>query len=105
VARQNLRGTLHQLHLSAIYNHRSGFFGQLQSIWNSQDNRGYTPELRGDDFWQMNVFAGYRFPRRRAELRLGLLNIADQDYRLNPLNLTGELPRDRTFTASFRFAF
>ena len=58
-----------------------------------------------DDFWQVNAFVGYRFPRRRAEIRLGLLNIADQDYRLNPLNLTAELPRERTLLASFRFSF
>jgi hypothetical protein len=33
------------------------------------------------------------------------LNITDQDYRLNPLNLTAELPRDRAFTASLKLSF
>jgi outer membrane receptor protein involved in Fe transport len=51
------------------------------------------------------VEAGYRFARRRVEVRLALLNITDQDYRLNPLNLTTELPRDRTLAASVRFSF
>jgi hypothetical protein len=49
-----------------------------------------TPQLSsqlGDDFWQHNVWSGYRFPRRRAELRLGVLNLADQDYRLNSAKL------------------
>ena len=36
---------------------------------------------------------------------LGILNLTDRDYRLNPLNLTTELPRTRTFYASLRFSF
>ena len=56
-------------------------------------------------FAQFNVFAGYRFPRRRAELTVGLLNIADQDYRLNPLNLHADLARERTLTVNFKFNF
>ena len=64
-----------------------------------------TPARPGDNFWQLNVFAGYRFPHRRAEVRLGVLNLTDRDYRLNPLNLVSEPPRERTFYASFRFAF
>jgi len=34
-----------------------------------------------------------------------LLNITDQDYRLNPLNITPELPRTRTLVASLKFNF
>ena len=71
----------------------------------SQMNYGYQPALPGDTFWQFNLFAGYRFHNRRAELRLGLLNVTDQGYRLNPLNLTAELPRNRTLVASLRFSF
>jgi len=45
-----------------------------------------------EDFWQFNVFAGYRFARRRAELLVGGLNLTGQDYRLNPVTLYAELP-------------
>ena len=91
--RQDMEALLHQVELSAIYNHSCGAFGQVQSLWSSQDNRGYgTPGLPGDDFWQVNLLVGYRFLQRRGEVRLGLLNLTDQDYRLNPLNLTPELP-------------
>jgi tetratricopeptide (TPR) repeat protein len=100
-----LEATLHQVNLFVIYNHPSGFFGQFQSLWTRQSNQGYATPLEGDDFWQFNAFVGYRFPRRRAELTLGLLNIGDQDYRLNPLNLTTELPRDRTLVVNLRFNF
>jgi hypothetical protein len=51
------------------------------------------------------VFVGYRFPRRYAEVRLGILNLTDSDYRLNPLSLHSALPRERTFIASLRLNF
>lgn len=96
---------LHQVSLSGGYAHRCGLFAEAQTLWMKQDNDGYTPSLPGDDFWQVNLFAGYRFPRRQAQVRVGLLNLTGQDYRLNPLNLTGELPRTRTMVLSFRFSF
>jgi tetratricopeptide (TPR) repeat protein len=102
---QDVEATLHQLNMYAIYSHRCGFFSQFHSIWNTQSNHGYAPDLPGDDFWQFNFFAGYRFPRRLAEIRLGILNLTDRDYRLNPLNLYFEQPRERTFTARLRFSF
>jgi outer membrane receptor protein involved in Fe transport len=61
--------------------------------------------LPGDEVWQFNAQLGYRFPRRQAELRLALLNLTDQNYRFNPLNLRSELPRARTLAVSFRMAF
>jgi tetratricopeptide (TPR) repeat protein len=97
--------TLHQVQLYGLFNHPMGFFGGLEALWNQQSNRGYTPDLPGDDFWQYNLHAGYRLPKRRAEVRLSLLNLTDRDYRLNPLNLTRELPRERTLAASLRFYF
>jgi hypothetical protein len=102
---QNNRATLHQLLFNATLNYPSGFFAQWQSAWYHQSNSGYNPSLAGADFWQHNLFAGYRFPRRYAEIRLGVLNLLDTDYRLNPLTPYGNLPRSRTFTASLRLNF
>ncbi|MDB6123592.1 MAG: TonB-dependent receptor [Pedosphaera sp.] len=104
-ANRDVSATLHQLNLYALYNHRCGFFSQVESIWSGQSNQGYAVDLPGDDFWQFNTFCGYRFPRRLAEIRLGVLNIADRNYNLNPLNLYSDLPRTRTFVASFKFNF
>ena len=95
-----------QVDLYGIYQCPCGFFGEFDAIWSRQSNRGYgSPGEPGDDFWQFNVFVGYRFPRRLAEVRVGVLNLTDQNYMLNPLNLTVDLPRDRTFLASLRFSF
>ena len=97
--------TLQQVNLLANFNHASGLFAQAGGIWSQQSNFGYSPDIPGDDFWQVNAFVGYRFLRRQAELRVGLLNITDRDYRLNPLNLYNELPRHRTLAVSFKFYF
>ena len=99
------RAVLHQLSLTANFHHRCGVFAQWESAWYHQSNSGYTPALANEDFWQHNMVVGYRFPRRQAEVRLGLLNLFDTDYRLNPLNLHGEQPRSRTLTLSLRINF
>lgn len=101
-ANRTVNATLHQVDLRAVFNHPSGVFAAVHSLWTAQSNAGYSPDLAGDDFWQFNAFAGYRFPRRMAEVQAGVLNISDQDYRLNPLNLHGTLPRERTFVVSFK---
>ncbi len=104
-ANKNVSATLHQVSLYGLFNHRSGFFAKVEGIYSAQANHGYWVSLPGDDFWQVNAFVGYRFPRRLAEMRLGVLNIGDQAYKLNPLNLYSELPRSRTLFASFKFNF
>jgi hypothetical protein len=102
---QDERAVLGHLQLSAIFNHETGFFAQWHTDFFHQNNFGYTPGLPDEAFWQHNVFAGYRFAHRWAEVRAGVLNIADRDYRLNPLNLQNELPRARTFVASLKLNF
>ena len=102
---QDVTATLHQVYLYAIYQHRCGFFGQFDTIWSQQSNRGYSPDIPGDDFWQFNVYVGYRFLQRRAEARVGVLNLTDQDYQLNPLTLYNELPRERTLMVSLKLNF
>ena len=87
---------LHQVSLDAVFNHSSGGFARLNALWFQQSNLAYSPDRPGDDFWQLNAFVGYRLPKRRAELTLGVLNLGDQDYQLNPLNPYWELPRERT---------
>ena len=101
----NAAALLHQIKLYASYTHRCGFFTEFISTWTGQDNRKEQAGLRDDEFWQLDAFAGYRFWRRHAEARIGVLNITDQDYKLNPLTLYNELPRERTFYASFKFYF
>jgi len=102
---QSLAAILQQANAFILYNHPCGFFARAGALWTMQINQGYAPDIPGDTFWQINLEVGYRFARRHAEVRVGLLNLTDQDYQLNPLNLTPELPRERTLAVSFRFNF
>lgn len=53
----------------------------------------------------MNAFAGYRFHRNQCEVSCGVLNLADSNYRLEPLNYYLELPRERTFFVRVKLTF
>ena len=102
---QHERAVLHQVSLALNFNHPSGVFASWESAWYHQNNFGYTPGRAAEDLWQHNLMVGWRFARRHAEIRAGILNLTDEDYRLNPLNLMADLPRGRTFVASLRLNF
>jgi Flp pilus assembly protein TadD len=102
---QDSRGLLQQATFTGIYNLPCGFFAQGDAIWTGQENRGDLSDLEDENLMQFNAYVGYRFLRRHAEARIGVLNITDQDYQLHPVNLYSELPRERMFYASFRFYF
>ncbi|MGN6552157.1 MAG: TonB-dependent receptor domain-containing protein [Verrucomicrobiota bacterium] len=101
---QQLTSLLHQLNLHANFNHVSGLFATFEAIWYRQTNTGTLPGP-SDDFWQVNAVGGYNFFHRRARLEMGVLNITDQDYSLNPLTIQNELPRERTFVTRLLIAF
>ncbi|HMP81432.1 MAG TPA: FecR domain-containing protein [Verrucomicrobiota bacterium] len=99
------KALLQTVNLFAIYNHSSGFFAQAGALWFHQRNYDYDPDLDGDSFWQFNLITGYRFPRTYGEISVGLLNITDQNYHLNPLNTYQELPRDRILSLNLKLSF
>lgn len=104
-ANQTLKATLQEVDTYLLFNDRSGFYARFEAHWYGQDNAGWTPAEPAVSFVQENIFAGYRFLRRRAELQLGSLNLSGGDYDLNPLTVYQELPRKRVFEARFNFIF
>ena len=104
-ANQTQQADLHQITLFALLNLPSGFFVRAESQWYHQVNSGSTSSLPTEDFWQGNLWIGHRFPRLRGEMSVGVLNLFDQDYHLNPLTLYSELPRERVFSARLRLVF
>ncbi len=112
----------------ALYNHPGGFFARAEANWYVQDRdvhvrrgtfieggsiphlgtvklRSEKSGLAGDEFWQVNALAGWRFHRNQCEVSVGVLNLTDQDYRLDPLNPHEELPRERTVIARCKLSF
>ena len=59
----------------------------------------------GDTFGQVNAFFGYRLPRQFGEFAIGVLNAGGGDYRLDPLNVYSELPRERVWMARLLLSF
>ncbi|MSU37141.1 MAG: hypothetical protein EXS36_19010 [Pedosphaera sp.] len=109
---ENSSGVLQQVGLFGLFNYRRGFFARAEGLWNHQhgSNRStpdpdYVTVPFGDDFWQVNLFAGYRFAQRQAEVEIGLLNLNNADYHLSPVTSFVELPHDRTLVVRIRFEF
>lgn len=100
-----LAATLHAIDGLAVLNLPSGVFSEFVVHWRHQENDGYSPDLDGDEVTQLSLYAGYRFARRRCEARVGIVNITNQDYRLNPLSFYSELPRERMLYASLKLQF
>ena len=68
-----------------------------EAVWRGQELHGTLEGMPGDQFWQVDLQAGYRSPRRRVELTVGVLNLNGRDHRLHPINLVPDLARERTF--------
>jgi outer membrane receptor protein involved in Fe transport len=104
---------LHNVTSFLLFNHASGFFSRVESQWYWQDwshttagNTGLkTTSSFGDSFFQVNLLAGFRFPRQRGEVSAGVLNLNGADYQLFPLTPYSELPRERVLVARLRLNF
>jgi outer membrane receptor protein involved in Fe transport len=99
----SLDGGLHKAGMAATWRPVNGWFARAELNVYAQTLSGSSPQPPGDAFSQMNLYAGYRFPRRSGELIVGLLDLYGQDYQLSPINYYLDLPRSRTFYARFRF--
>lgn len=99
------KSLLHTAELRVVFNHPSGFFGRISGLWTAQEELDGPAPRPDEDTWSMDVFAGYRLPRRNAQITVGVMNLLDRDYRLHPLNAHAERPRERTFVGRLDLAF
>ena len=99
------RGWLQTAAVRGMFHSAAGFFAGVEAVWREQDLRDLAGDLPGDHFWQVDVQAGWRSPRRRVEVVVGVLNLGDRGYRLHPINLHPELPRERTLFTRLTFNF
>ena len=99
------KGWLHTLKLTGLYRLPSGLFARAEGVFFAQTREQDGLTVPDDDFWQLNLTAGYRFPRQKAEIAMGVLNVLGGDYRLDPINQHVDPPRSRTFYARLLLNF
>ena len=106
------RAELHRINLALLFNHPCGFFARAEGQWWFQQNLGSADvggtiekDLPDESLPQVNLFIGYRLRRQRGDITIGVLNLTDEDYRLNPVSPYYELPRERVFYAQLRLRF
>jgi Tfp pilus assembly protein PilF len=110
VTQAHENSTLNELSLFANYYLPCGFFSQIQGNYWDQHNayNNFTAtgaSEPGDEFWQCNIYAGYRFARRHAEAAVGVVNLFNQDYNIDPVTYFLEQAHNRTFVASLKLSF
>ena len=103
--RSDLGGLLQLVALNASCQLPCGLFASAEGQWWRQELQNDLAAVPGDQFWQANVFVGYRSPRRHVEATVGILNITGQDFRLHPINLYPDLSRGQTFAAKLQINF
>ncbi len=96
---------LFTLRCAARWQHPQGWFASAEVNYWSQDNQNYLPDLPDDEFLMINLFLGYRLTMERGEVSIGLLNLLDENYRINPLSNFNQLPREFTVLARARVSF
>ena len=107
----SLHADLHRFNVFVLYNHPSGFFVRsdldyyLQTRSRALVSQGVVVNVGDELLPQLGVQVGYRFPKQHGDITLGVLNMTDEDYRLNPVTPYNELPRERVFLARLRFKF
>ena len=101
-------GMLQSVNIDGLTSFPNGLFAGASVAWYCQSDLTDTTlsgRLPGENFWQFNLQAGYRSPRRHFECTVGLLNVTGTDYRLHPINSYLDLPRKRTLAVMTRFNF
>jgi outer membrane receptor protein involved in Fe transport len=79
----------HRLPLGATYHLVSGFMGQLRASRVHQDvtSGGATEQ---DRFWTIDASFGYRLPRRRGIVSIGVQNLLDEQFNYYDVDLSGQ---------------
>jgi Tfp pilus assembly protein PilF len=104
---QHQNSTLNEASFYGNFYEPCGFFTQAEVNWWNQDNtlNALGAAEPNSEFWQVNVYAGYRFPRRHIELAIGGLNLFNHNYNIDPVTYFLEQAHNRTFVASCKFTF
>jgi hypothetical protein len=92
------RADLHRVGASLFYQRPDGWFSQARATVLRQE----ASPISSDQPAFFDLFVGWRFPKLKGDITVGVLNIGDSDYKLYPLTAYEEFPRERTFYLRFR---
>lgn len=95
---------LHELTIGVSYILPRGLFARADARWLDQSSQGFNSRP-SERFPQLDLIGGWIFRDRRGEIAVGVLNLTDTDYRLNPLNRHLEFQRERTIYTRLKFNF
>ena len=93
--------TLNQPQIGLAWQHSSGIFAETRGTWFMQENEGFPNEHA----FVLDASTGFRDPSSRRELRVGVMNLADQSYTLNPLTSRDEPVSQRMFFIEFKQSY
>jgi outer membrane receptor protein involved in Fe transport len=104
--------------LSVSYFSPTGFFGKIGATYVDQKTKFVTDNKTGvlldtfkDNFWVIDASLGYRFPKRYGQIKIGVSNLLDQDFRYQSAGIDTQLPQrstyqpERTVYMSFNMSF
>jgi outer membrane receptor for ferrienterochelin and colicin len=88
---QATRVRTHKLPLTLNYFHPRGWIGRIRTTYVNQEGDfttagpgflpGVSTEDKNDTFWLVDASLGYRLPRRRGLVSLGVANLFDEDFK------------------------
>ncbi len=105
---RNHESLLHRWSQSFVYNGPHGlFFGEsldwyVQKAQSSTEQDGPTSDVSVP---LLNIHFGYRFPKQRAKLTFGLLNLVDNHKSLGPMASVYRYPLGRAFECQLELRF
>ena len=101
--------------LGANYFHPNGLIGKVKATFVDQEGNftsgpGFIPgaptEEKSDNFWLVDATIGYRLPKRRGIVSVGVTNLFDESFKFvdtDPFNPT--VYPERLFFGRFTLAF
>lgn len=84
----------HRLPLGVNYYHASGFFSRCKATYVDQEvDSSAGGESAGDEhFWVVDASMGYRLPKRRGIVSVGVKNLFDKEFRYQDVNFQSGEP-------------
>lgn len=93
-----------RVNLGLRYHAPSGWYAGADAMWWREWGSGARSAGLVDNV-RLDLLAGYRFARRRAEVEVGIENLLDDDPRPSPLSVSGLVSRERAWVVRARWSY